>query len=335
MAEVLSQSQIDALLNSMLSGDGGKEQTEAELNEKKYRKYNFRDPRKFTKDRIKMLNGIFDNYTRLVSTRLNAFLHTNCSISVESVEEQRYYEFSNALTEYDILSLVNAEIKGKQEELPIMFHLSTSIALSMIDSLLGGEGEMDDSIGSDYNYTDLEVQLYETIMQDIVPSLSRSWENYLDISFTYQKTETNPTLVQLIGIDEIVVIVGLNMEFPSGSGQMSICLPGEVLTNIFAEINSDTPGRLTTSEDNSKEILDSLRESSLEIKACVGGGDMSLRDLYHLNVGDVIDFGCPKNTPIYLEIGGYNWFSGRMGAYKKNMAIKIDDICYQAEERSE
>ena len=69
MPEVLSQSQIDALLNSMRSG-GDAEKAEEKQPEKKYRKYDFTTPRKFTKDRIKMLNGIFENYTRVIGSRL-------------------------------------------------------------------------------------------------------------------------------------------------------------------------------------------------------------------------------------------------------------------------
>ena len=47
-------------------------------------------------------------------------------------------------------------------------------------------------------------------------------------------------------------------------------------------------------------------------------------------MGDVIDLGQPKESPIYLEIGGYHWFTGKMGTHKKNMAVKIDEVCYVA-----
>ena len=40
--------------------------------------------------------------------------------------------------------------------------------------------------------------------------LGRSWENYITLKFSYVRTETNPTLVQLIGYDDTVVIVGLD-----------------------------------------------------------------------------------------------------------------------------
>ena len=162
MSEVLSQSQIDALLNSMRNGGDSAEQTE-EKPEKKYRKYDFSTPRKFTKDRLKMLNGVFENYTRVISSRLNAQLRTNCEVEVESIEEQKYYEFSNALTEGDVLAMVNATIHFRENSPqqtqpidPVMVYLSTSTALSMMDHMMGGEGVVDDFLPSEYTYTDLE-----------------------------------------------------------------------------------------------------------------------------------------------------------------------------------
>jgi len=334
MAEVLSQSQIDALLNSMLSG--GDENKAAEKQpEKKYRKYDFTSPRKFTKDRIKMLNGIFETYTRVVNSRLNALLRINCEVAVESVEEQRYYEFSNALAESDVLTLMDVEIKGRTEESPVILYLYTPMALSMIDRMLGGEGEMDDDLPMDYNYTDLELNLYETLVKNLISIMGGSWESYVSVDFSYSRTEVNPTLVQLLGPEETVVIVDMKLESAYGSGRLSVCLPGTVLTSIFGEISQGNPSRRTTGEDNSDQIFEKLRDSSLDVVAQLAETQLSLSDIYHLNIGDVVDLGRPKDAPVYLEIGGYNWFVGRIGTYKKNMAVKIDEVCYQAEQRSE
>lgn len=334
MADVLSQAQIDALLNSVRGGEKDLEKPSAEP-EKKYLKYDFASPRKFTKDRIKMLNSIFDNYSRVISSRLNARLRANCEITVESVEEQRYFEFSNALTEGDVLALANVDVKSVEQEQPVLFYLSTTTALSMMDRLMGGEGGVDEELDSEYSYTELELRLYEDMVRDIISVLDSSWENYIHIHFAYGRTDVNPTLNQLLGVDETVVIVDLKMQFPNLSGRMSICFPGEILMTIFAEISRENPVRRVAAEDKSDEIFDGLRESSLEIVAELGEAQLSLSDIYHLNVGDVIDLGYSKDTPIYLEIGGYHWFTGRMGTHKKNMAVKIDEVCYQAEQRSE
>lgn len=335
MSEVLSQSQIDALLNAVRSGEKDVNEQAEDQGEKKYRKYDFHSPKKFTKDRIKMLNSIFDTYTRIINTRLNAMLHTTCEVEVESIEEQRYYEFSNALTEGDVLALSNVVVEGTEQESPVLYYLSPSLGMSMMDLMLGGEGLIEQDEYVDYTYTDLELRLYESMMQDMISVMGNSWANYLDIDFTYTRTEVNPTLVQLIGIDEVVVIIDLRLKFPNYSGRMSICLPAMTLTNLFAIINHKNSDRKGTAEEKSAEIFEQLRDSSLEIVAQMPEARLQLSDIYHLNVGDVINLGQKQGSPIYLGIGGYHWFTGHMGTHNKNMAVKIDDVCYQAERRSE
>ena len=324
MAEVLSQSQIDALLNAARSGELDVDKPAEKSEEKKYRKYDFYSPRKFTKDRLKMLNSIFEGYARVINSRINALLHATCEIEVDSVEEQRYYEFSNALTESDVVALAKIDLEKLQGEDPILVHMDTPVVLSMLDRMMGGEGEPDPTLSSDYNLTDLELNMYEDLISDLIPILGNSWENYITIHFDYVRTEVNPTLVQLIGYEETVVIVGLNIKFPNCTGRMSLCLPGEMLTNIFTEISKSTSRRVA-GEDKSEDIFDSLRESELEIVAELARTRILLSDLYHLNVGDVVDIKRPKDTPVFLNIGGRRWFDGKMGVSNKQVAVKIGE----------
>lgn len=329
MSEVLSQSQIDALLNAMRSGEKDPVEEKMESQEKRYRKYDFYSPRKFTKDRLKMLNGIFENYTRIITSRINGWLHTICEVEVESIEEQRFYEFSNALTEGDVLAL--ADVYSDQEDLeteetPVILHFSTSLMLSMMDRLMGGDGEPDKRLPNSYHFTDLELRLYETIAQNLTSVLGGSWENYLPLSFQFRRTENNPTLVQLIGLDETVVIVSINLKFPNCEGRMSVCLPGMVLTNLFSKITALNQSGRSAGEDHKEDILDILRGSNLEITAELGRTTLELRDIYYLNLGDIIALGHPKEEPIYLRIGGSPWFGGKMGVQKNNVAIKIGQV---------
>ena len=292
--------------------------------EKKYRKYDFYSPRKFTKDRLKMLNSIFESYARVINSRINALLHATCEIEVDSVEEQRYYEFSNALTESDVVALAEIDQEKLQGDDPILVHMDTPVVLSMLDRMMGGEGDPDPTVPNDYKLTDLELNMYDDLIADLIPILGGSWENYMTLHFSYVRTEVNPTLVQLIGYDETVVIVGLNIKFPNCTGRMSLCLPGEMLTNVFTEISKST-SRRTTGEDKSEEIFDSLRESELEIVAELARTRILLSDLYHLNVGDVVDIKRSKDSPVFLNIGGRRWFDGKMGTSNKQVAVKIGE----------
>ena len=324
MAEVLSQSQIDALLNAARSGELDVDKPAEKSAEQKYRKYDFYSPRKFTKDRLKMLNSIFESYARVINSRINALLHATCEIDVDSVEEQRYYEFSNALTESDVVALAEIDQEKLQGDDPILVHMDTPVVLSMLDRMMGGEGDPDPTVPNDYKLTDLELNMYEDMIADLIPILSGSWENYMTLHFSYVRTEVNPTLVQLIGYDETVVIIGLNIKFPNCTGRMSLCLPGEMLTNVFTEISKST-SRRTTGEDKSEEIFGSLRESELEIVAELARTRILLSDLYHLNVCDVVDIKRSQDSPVFLNIGGRRWFDGKMGTSNKQVAVKIGE----------
>lgn len=334
MAEVLSQSQIDALLNAARSGDMDLGASSQETSpEKKYRKYDFYSPRKFTKDRIKMLNGIFDSYTRIINSRINGLLHTSCEVEVDSVEEQRYYEFSNALIEGEVISIAHLNYKDHKDESPVLMYVTTPVMLSMIDRLIGGEGDLDEDLPAEYTFTDLELKLYESIMKDLISVMGGSWENYIQLDFEYGRVESNPTLVQLIGLDETVVIIDIKLKFDNCVGRLSICLPGMMLTNIFSEISRENPGRRNLDEDNSNHIFDSLRDSELELIVELCRTQLKLSDIYHLHVGDVVNLNRSKDAPVYINIGNRRWFDGKMGIYNKNIAIKIGGVCYKPEER--
>ena len=324
MAEVLSQSQIDALLNAARSGEMDLNRSDQD-SEKKYRKYDFYSPRKFTKDRIKMISGIFENYTRIINSRLNGLLHTTSDIAVESVEEQRYYEFSNALSDGDVLTLADVDVDGKREsdETPVLIHLSTGLVLNMMDRLMGGDGDETGNIRAGYSFTALELKLYEDIVKDMISILGGSWENYINLDFSFRRVESNPTLVQLIGLDETVVIISISLKLPNVSGRMSICLPGMMLTNIFTQIAAMNQVGRGSGEDNSENIMGILRDSQLQVIAELGRTQLTLQDIYSLNVGDVVDLGHPTKEPVSLYVGGQPWFSGKLGTQSGSMAVKI------------
>ena len=328
MAEVLSQSQIDALLNAARSGEMDLEAPALEP-EKKFKKYDFYSPRKFTKERLKMLNSIFEGYARVINSRLNALLHTTCEIEVGSVEEQRYNEFSNALTESDVVALAKIDQEKLQEETPILVHMDTGVALTIIDRMIGGDGAPEPDLPSDYKLTDLELNIYEDVISQLISIMGGSWENYMPMEFSYVRTEVNPTMVQLIGFDETVVIVSISIKFPNCQGTMSLCLPGVMLANIFSEISKNNTRR-SSGEDKSDEIFGSLRESDMEIIAELARPRVLLSDIYHLNVGDVLDIKRPKDAPVYLNIGGRRWFDGRLGVHNKQMAVKIGETYIKA-----
>ena len=141
MADVLSQSQIDALLNSMQNADedSGAEEPVTK-SEPEYRKYDFYSPKKYTKDKLKMLRSIYDNYARVAASQINGLFRVASEVEVVGVEEERYYEFGNALNETDVLALAHVELPDHSKNPPMVFHIAPTLMAAMIDRMLGGTG---------------------------------------------------------------------------------------------------------------------------------------------------------------------------------------------------
>ncbi len=332
MPEILSQSQIDELLNSMLTGGGDtaaeepKSQAGAEAEpEIKWKKYDFSSPKKFTKDKLKLLKGVYDNYTRLISLRLNGILRAVCEAEVYTVEEQRYFEFGNMLSDNDVMMIVNVKESSEHKTVPMMFHITQKLALNMIDRMLGGPGNEDD-IDPSYTYTEIESVLYEKIMGYMIDVTKNAWSNYADITLGDRRYEENPGLFQEIGLDEPVVIVPLNIKMNDTDGRVTMCIPGEFLMQIFSAIDKKKYVDVAYDEiaNTSREkIMDSIEESTLEVKAKLSGATLDISDIYNLRVGDIVDLNKPKDTEVEVYIEDKMWFEGSLGVFNKNTAVQL------------
>ncbi len=336
MSEVLSQSQIDMLLNSMLAGDGeSQEQTPVEeakpIEQEEYRKYNFYSPKKFTRDKLKLLDNVYDNYARMLSSKLNGIFRTSCDVEVIGIEEQRYYEFSNALGENDVLGVVGVGLIDNKKSSPILMNVSTQLTLAMIDMMIGGGDGSDVEVPFQYKYTDVELSLFEALYVHIVRNLKDAWGTFTNVDFQFTRLEKNPSMVQLIGADETVVIVVVNIQLGATQGKLSICIPGSTLSGIFSEYEKmlkESQGQRLNSEEEAV-IMEALRGSALEIKVRMGSSKILLGDAYELKVGDIINLNRPKDSDVFLFIDEKERFTGKLGVHKKNMAVKINRMIDQ------
>lgn len=105
MAEVLSQSEIDALLSALSSGELKPEEISKDEEKQKVKVYNFRSPQKFSKDHIRTLELIYDNYSRIISNYLTAQIRSNVKVKIESVEQITYEEFIHSIPNPTILTI--------------------------------------------------------------------------------------------------------------------------------------------------------------------------------------------------------------------------------------
>ncbi len=325
MADVLSQSQIDALLKSMQSGE--EPEPEKEEPESNFRTYDFYSPKKFTKDRLKVLKSVYDNYCRLASSQINSLFRVTSEMEVLTVEETRYFEFNNMLSDDDILTLVDIRLPDYVGKIPpMMLHVSPVLMVAMIDRMLGGTGS-DRNIDSSYVFTELELPLFRRIMEYLIMGFKDAWSNYVRMEAKINRIEDNPGLYQDIGMNETVVVIMLNVTMQGNTEAINICVPENLMQAIFEVADN----RKRSDDDYGNElpdvkrtILDKIKESALTVRAQLANGEMSINDVYSLQVGDVIDFNKPQDSEVRLFVGEQPWFMGQLGVSNKKVAVKIN-----------
>lgn len=330
MADVLSQSQIDALLNSF-SSEGSKafEEIEEQAKEQKIKNYDFKMPKKFTKEQLKIIDGIFENYARVLSSYLTGLMRIFCKVEVLQIEEQLYYEFNNALPDYVMMSMINMGITDDDVmETSIIMQVSNQIAFTMMDRLMGGEGSY---FEQNRDFTEIEVGLFSTVLTKMAGLLKEPWGAYTDINPNVTMIETNARVMQSIPSDEVVILVVLEMEIKDVKNTITFCIPAINLESIMSKFG-DRWSRTTKKLDPKREkerrysLLEAIKDSELTIDAVLGETKLDLYDVLTMQVNDIIPLSVPIDSNINVKIGKNLWFDGKLGIKNGKKAVKIDNI---------
>lgn len=321
MPATLSQEEIDALMNSFSSGgDDSADETAEIKQEKKHKDHDFQNPRFFSKDQLRNISIIYDNYAKHLSSYMSGVLGAECTISISTVEEWKYFEYSNALPE----SIMMGVLDVKPLEGNMLIEIKKETCYLILERLLGSDSD-DPYIQPDF--TDIEQRLLENFYVHIISFLKESWANVTDMEPELNRLVTNARLSQIMPIDETVIIVLLSVKIKDYEGSMSICIPCINLEHLLGNAaNYAMMSRKRRKDDVEKTrevILDRVKTSKLDIRGILGSTTLTLQEVSHLQVGDVIPIDKNVGSPVVLRIGAVDWFDGEIGTRKNKIAVKI------------
>lgn len=327
MPEQLTQGQIDALLKRINSGED-LNASEADDN-KKIREYDFKSPKKFTKEQLKAMDSLHENFSRLLSSYLSGLLRLYSEVTVVQIEEQRYFEYSNALPDSALIGLLDIKPADvNTDSATLIMDMSTTLGFSMIDRLLGGTGE-----GYNFNreFTDIELAILENVLGRIATLLQEAWCNYIEVSTHLSSIETNARLMQALAPEDIVVIVVLNVKIRNLNGNLSICIPAVDLEDMISHfsnkfVRNSKRTNVELEHIQKRLIWDHLNDSDLEIKAVLDEFQLDLRDVLQLQVEDVIPLNKGIDKDIYITVDNTPWYSAKLGETRTKKAVKLNKM---------
>ncbi len=329
MPDILSQQQIDELLKGLHTGELDLNEMDEKAAGKKVKEYDFRSPKKFTKEQLKKLDSIHSNFSRSLSSYLTGILRMFCQLSVAQLEEQRYHEFNNALPDMVLMAIVDLNVTDTAiPDTTILIEISRNTVFSIIDKLLGGNGE---SASIDRDFTEIELSLIENVLKNMVKLFKDAWKNYADMDPQIVGIETNARLMQTFSPDDIVLITVIDINMKGMTGNMSICIPALNLDEIIKKMNArsiKSDKKLDEIRENERRdlIFNSVKDSNLELTAVLGEMEVTLSDMLNLQINDVLLLEKSVTDVIDVKVGQKIWFRGKMGNYKKRKAVQISEI---------
>lgn len=332
MADVLDQSEVDALLAAVESGPSEVEAGGGEMkiftldrqplpDDVEIRDYDFKRPERVSKDQMRALETLHESFSRSFGALLSGFLRTIMEVKVATIEQMTFSEFTHSLPNPTCFSLIDCDpLDGT-----MCMEVSPLIIYPVIDRLLGGSNA--DLFIPQRPLTAIEMRLVNKILDRGVAALKEAWANVKDINFNVTETESNPVLVQIVPPNEVVVVVSFELKMGGRAGTMSLCIPYNVIEPLIEKLSNQTWAAYKKHSRDAKmrnRLAGHLDSARLDIATILADTTIKVSDLLNLEVGDLILTEKPASAPLTLEIEGKRKFIGQLGQYKGNRVFRVD-----------
>ncbi len=332
MTDVLDQSEVDALLAAVDTGQvsqeappqvfGARGRTPVDV-----QTYDFKRPERVSKDQMRALEALHEGFGRNFGAAISGYLRTIIEVSVAHIEQLTYSEFIHSLPNPTCFNLLKAEQLDGQ----LCLEISPLIIYPIIDRLLGGSNA--DLFIPQRPLTQIEQRLVQRITDRATQHLSEAWSNLTPVTFTVHDFESNPQLVQIVPPNETVVVIGFELRMGNRAGTMSLCIPYNVIEPIMGMLaaqNWFSYQRKGAQDDHVRKLTTNVTNAPVEARVFLCRTSISLNDLLTLQVGDIITTDKASSRDVLVQVEGKNKFLGKIGQFRGNRAVRITRVVAQA-----
>ncbi len=297
-----------------------------------YEVYDFRRPDKLSKDHLRSLQMLHENFASMFLTSLASHLRTQVEIELVSVEQVPYDEYLKTVSA-SLLNILNVEALSGQS----IFEIDFGILFSMLDRLLGGKGAAGKVVR---DLTDIEKTLSGHIVDIALSDLKTAWDAVLPMEFDLVSMETSPQFVQIVPGNDTVVLILIEIRMGDFSGAMSLCVPYLLLKPILGKLSTQrwlTSDRKKNTVSHGSDLARRLHTTRVNCIARLGVSALTVADLVSLEVGQIIPMSvCPppdgeaapnaRLGAVDLVVGDQVKFRGRTGLRGSKLAVQVEQV---------
>ncbi|NLM42268.1 MAG: flagellar motor switch protein FliM [Firmicutes bacterium] len=321
MEDILTQEEIDLLIKAVTQPDLELEK-ETEPETQSDTRYDFSRPNKFSKEHIRALHRIHEQFCRTYAGYMSAKLRHRVDLKVQSIEQILFGDFVRSLPNPSVLSIYQVQpLEGYA-----IVQLTPDIAFLLHDRLCGGDGV---PIRRSRSLTDIEVAVLRRQVLSVFSSLlSDAWREVAELRFELESMESNPQFLQAAADRDAVALITMRFELNDVSDMVSICLPHRTLEPIlknlthirmFESLQQPDPGRV--------ELLrEQVRAAVVPVEVELGRTTVTVGDLLDLAPGDVVVLDRKKNETLDVKIGSMTKFKGTPGRLGQRLGVVITTV---------
>ncbi len=326
MNQILSQSEVDALLAAVTEGDvpAGSSAAVGDnvkgVNDKNIITYDLTSQDRIIRGRLPQLEVIYEKFMRSFRVSLSASLRKMASITLTSTEFLKFGEFINKLPIPTCISILRFNnLRGSA-----LFVIEAKLAYSFVDSFFGGaDRPYTKSEGKEF--TPIELQIVKKVVELAIADLELSWATVEKIDCSFQRTEVNPQFVGIVPPTDIVIVSTFDIELEQASGTISIVIPYSTIEPIKQKLST---GFQVESDQTDKKlwtsiIKEQLLETDVDIKVNLGETEIKLKDLMNLKIGDVISLTQDSSGELDIQVENIKKFKGYYGVHHGTVAMQI------------
>ena len=320
MAEkILSQEEIDALLNAMDSGEVPLEEEPEDHDAKaEARPYDLTSQSLMLRDQFDALDEVYDKFINLLNVALASSLQRAIEVKMVSKEIVKFGEFLQAFANPTGFSIYTMEpLIGSA-----MLAVEPNLGFALIDCMFGGKGK---SLAKIREFTQIEQRMLNRFYLEVLRELERAWAVAYHIRFIQKKTETKPEFVNLVSPNDLVLTFVFSVNGEQFSGNIHVCTPFLMLEPIKDKLSS----RYLREKDRAHAFKDQLawllRDTHVNMVAELGKTVRTIGQILEMDMDDVVKIDTGPQDPVVLKVEGVPKFFGMPGVVKGNRAVQITD----------
>ncbi|MGH1472220.1 MAG: flagellar motor switch protein FliM [Cellvibrionaceae bacterium] len=316
MQDLLSQDEIDALLNGVDEGDI---ETEDEAEHDSVKAYDLTSQDRIVRGRMPTLEMINDRFARYIGTSFFNLLKKDIEVSSGGIQIQKFGEYIHTLYVPTSLNI----IKFKSLRGSSMVVLDAKLVFKLVDNYFGGGTRQAKIEGREF--TPAELRVVQMVLKHIFSDLSEAWKPVMDMDFEFVESEINPSMVNIVSPTEVVLVNTFHIEMEGGGGELQITTPYSSIEPIRDILDA---GVQTDSDEPDSRWVNSLREDILDaridLETEMTNREIVLRDVLALEKGDVIPIDIPDFHTVTAN--GIPMFKSRIGQSNGSLALKVEQL---------